>query len=614
MKKTHRSFFGFAALLMAVMLIFTGCPQPEETTTQEFPRMTPGTYVATGIGFNGTEFPVVVTVSDSVITDIEIPNPFVDSANVGNVAAPILVQKIKKYQTSGVDNVSGASVTSMGIKSAVADALAQAGAPAVFTDPPKELAASDKYNASEDVDILIIGSGIAGLSAAVQAAKDTIPAFPPGGTTTNKKIVLIEKQEMIGGSTKTSAGVVYAALDDADKATLKDYYMMRSQGQAQEDIVEFWANNSIDTLTFLGISTAPGSPSGTSSKGRMRMSSGGNGIVQALANQATKAGVEIRTGIKAKELITNASGAVIGVKAESKTHNYTFNTVYTAPPSFFSPGGPVNGSVIIAAGGFDSDRDGYMKDYNSDSMNDIPQSNHGNVGEGIRMAEKIGAATVFRGGKVGWVGIDNSLGEASHYYAAIIKDDGEFLVSQGPEEGWGIDASGSLTAVTYETHADDYAVNHRRMLDWRKDHPDAKFWAITNSASTYKEPIAYTADTIAGLATKIGADSAKLEASFASGRGISTMFGPASTLTSSGTVFTATKAIPSSIGSMGGLKINTNAQVLKKSDDQPIPGLYAAGESANGQLFYLEYPGSGSSLSVSATFGRTAGAKAASRL
>jgi fumarate reductase flavoprotein subunit len=63
---------------------------------------------------------------------------------------------------------------------------------------------------------------------------------------------------------------------------------------------------------------------------------------------------------------------------------------------------------------------------------------------------------------------------------------------------------------------------------------------------------------------------------------------------------------------MGGLKINTKAEVLHTSGSA-IPGLYAAGESANGQLFYKEYPGSGSSLAVSTTFGREAGKNAASR-
>jgi fumarate reductase flavoprotein subunit len=60
---------------------------------------------------------------------------------------------------------------------------------------------------------------------------------------------------------------------------------------------------------------------------------------------------------------------------------------------------------------------------------------------------------------------------------------------------------------------------------------------------------------------------------------------------------------------MGGIKINPDAQVVKANGD-PIPGLYAAGECANGDFFYLEYPASGTSLAISSTFGRIAGANA----
>jgi fumarate reductase flavoprotein subunit len=59
---------------------------------------------------------------------------------------------------------------------------------------------------------------------------------------------------------------------------------------------------------------------------------------------------------------------------------------------------------------------------------------------------------------------------------------------------------------------------------------------------------------------------------------------------------------------MGGLKIDSQARVLKGGN--PIPGLWAAGETANGDFYYQEYPASGSSLSLSITFGRIAGALA----
>jgi fumarate reductase flavoprotein subunit len=63
---------------------------------------------------------------------------------------------------------------------------------------------------------------------------------------------------------------------------------------------------------------------------------------------------------------------------------------------------------------------------------------------------------------------------------------------------------------------------------------------------------------------------------------------------------------------MGGLKINAKGQVVAASDKvTPIPGLYAAGEVANGDFYYQQYPASGSSLSLSITFGREAGKNAA---
>jgi len=112
------------------------------------------------------------------------------------------------------------------------------------------------------------------------------------------------------------------------------------------------------------------------------------------------------------------------------------------------------------------------------------------------------------------------------------------------------------------------------------------------------------------LAAKMGVDADKLIAAW-SAAGLSTN----TTLT---TGWMASPRAPSSMGSMGGLKISPKAEVLGSGDkgttaDQPIPGLYAAGETANGQVFYLEYPGSGHSLSLGMTFGFIAGREAAAR-
>lgn len=591
MKNLQRVRAGVSVLLLGLVILgLAACPA--ETETEPLEKMTPGTYVQEAAGFAGP-YNVWVTVSETQITDISWDG-LADSAGLGAAAVPLLRENILRAQTTGVDSISGATLTSAGFKAAVTAALEEAGASVAFTGKPKEPV---KVNKTVNAGVLVIGSGIAGLSAAVGAA-EVAEANPYAPMT----IIVIEKQDIIGGTTKSSAGVVYAALDDtqAEADNLRDYYIMRAQGYADQELVQFFADNSYEALSFLGIDPPGfGMATGTAAEARCRFSSGGNGIVQYLYEKAIGKGVTVMTGVKGTELITNSDGAVTGVKAESKTINYTFN---------------VSGGVVIATGGFDSDHSGLMAQYNADSKDDIPQSNHGNVGDGIKMGQKIGADTVFKGGKIGWIGVRPDLTD-SHYYSAVIKEDGELLPLTAPAGGVTVNGH-TLTAVTYATHPDDYAVVHKRMLNARKAAGGTLgFWAITNTPPNpahVSQDLAYTSNTVAGLAALIGADPEKLQNSFSSGQAISNMMGPPANLTATGSVFTATRAVPSSIGSMGGLKINKKAEVLKGG--VAIPGLYAAGETANGDLFYLEYPASGSSLATGATFGREAGKNAATRV
>ena len=66
----------------------------------------------------------------------------------------------------------------------------------------------------------------------------------------------------------------------------------------------------------------------------------------------------------------------------------------------------------------------------------------------------------------------------------------------------------------------------------------------------------------------------------------------------------------SSSGTFGGPRVNVDGQVLR-ADNSVIVGLYAAGEVANGELFYKEYPCSGSATQLYSTMGRFAGRAAA---
>jgi succinate dehydrogenase/fumarate reductase flavoprotein subunit len=142
-----------------------------------------------------------------------------------------------------------------------------------------------------------------------------------------------------------------------------------------------------------------------------------------------------------------------------------------------------------------------------------------------------------------------------------------------------------------------------------KRDPNLKYFNLgkANNANALNFPSAksgvntWSANSPAALAAAInepGISAAKLEAAYAD------LFapGPAS-------VYYAIRIEPITNICIGGLMIDTDARVLRNG--RPIPGLYAAGEVALGQFFYLCYPTSGGGLSIAMTFGNLAGYHAA---
>jgi succinate dehydrogenase/fumarate reductase flavoprotein subunit len=191
------------------------------------------------------------------------------------------------------------------------------------------------------------------------------------------------------------------------------------------------------------------------------------------------------------------------------------------------------------------------------------------------------------------------------------------LISLDPPAAGTVPGGPPLTAVTYDrdprNDTQDYPPMFSGMQKARADAADKTFWYIFNekqappssltSADLYTKDwlishnFAREFDSLAELAEWTGTDAAKLQASFDQRYPGAVKFG-------------AVKVQPSSIGSMGGLKINVKGEVQKVGGGS-IPGLYAAGETANGDFYYKEYPASGSSLSLAIVYGRAAGRNAA---
>ncbi len=153
---------------------------------------TPGTYEAEAYGYNGyTSFSV--TFSDSALTGIEVLKN-TETAHVGDIAFPIMIEDMLAANGTGVDGVSGATFSSNALRTAVNAAAEQAGC--TNMDAFKANRVTHEAGEAVDVtyDVVVIGAGGAGIAAAAQAAQD-------GNT-----VLVIEKNAEVGGNTLVSGG------------------------------------------------------------------------------------------------------------------------------------------------------------------------------------------------------------------------------------------------------------------------------------------------------------------------------------------------------------------------------------------------------------------------
>ncbi len=566
------------AFLLSLTLLVTALPALAYTA---------GTYTASAQGNNGP-VEVSVTFDGDKITGVAVTN---HSETAGIAEAPIekIPAAIVAGQTLKVDAISGATMTSNAILAAVADCVQQAGGD---VEALKATEASAAVAEDEEItyDVVVLGGGAAGLAAAAEAAD------------AGASVVLLEKLSRLGGNTLISGGLVYATgtsfqkeagVEDSAEA-LVEYWQTRAEGNADPAFLTLVAEKSGETINWLtenGVALTGPTTSGTSTVPRMQSAGGGSGLVLPLTKAVEDRGVKIYTDTAAQTLLTDETGAVIGVEALAADGHKV--TAYATR------------GVVIATGGFDVSEEMKAK-YAPSIAGSYSYSSPGNVGDGINMAIAVGADTVFKDGAIGFRGIREVFSFASPLDGQIWSP---YLY---------VDAKGSR----FVNEAIDYPIFHSAMLKNGSDH----FFLIYDAATANPEVLdaavtegyAFQADSIEALAEAAGMDAATFSATVSrynelAGKEDADFGKPAALMTGIGDgPYYALKVVPATIGSMGGVKADLSAQVLN-AEGAAIPGLYAAGAVANGDFFYKEYPASGTSIQMCLTMGRIAGASAAAR-
>ena len=619
------------AAIIAVSLFGYGCGAKSASTSSD--AGVSGDFTGTAKGFGG-DVSVTLTLTDGAITGCTAEGKD-ETEGVGSQAIAKMPGAIAESGSIAVDGVSGATITSTAIKEAAAAALTAAG-----LNPDDYKTAVEKDAAAEDstvdADVVVVGAGGAGMTAAITAAAE------------GKSVVILESQSMVGGNSVRATGgmnagkTVYqdenefgesagvektlktAAEKYADNETITalaktvseqwaayqanptGYFdsvelmeldtMIGGKGINDPELVETLCANSADAIDWLdehGITLHNVSSFGGASVKRIhrpvnaegKTVSVGSYMIPLLQENCEKAGVKMMLDTTATEILTDANGAAVGVKATGASgETVTVNAK----------------AVVLATGGFGANLDMVVK-YKPELKGFMTTNAPGIQGQGIEMAQAIGAATV----DMDQIQIHPTV-EANT--AALITEglrgDGAILIN---EEGKRfIDEVGTRDVVSAaeiaQTGSYSWLVVDQAMADASSVIQGYIKKGYTVTGSTYEELGKAMGVDAAAFAETMEKWNGYVEAKNDPDFGRTSFANPLNTAP-----YYAVKVTAGVHHTMGGLKINANTEVLNEKGEV-IPGLFAAGEVTGG-VHGANRLG-GNAVADFTVFGRIAGAAA----
>lgn len=606
----------FLSLLLAAAMVLSlaacssegGKETAEETASQTVEAETgpeedseavyvPGTYTGTGTGKNGA-VSVAVTLSENAIEDIVVTESN-ESSGIGDVAAERVIAQVLSNQSLNVDAVSGCTISRNGFLAAIKDALTSAGADVSALEKAPAVKRTGVAQTLE-ADVVVVGSGAAGMTAALEAAY------------AGSSVIVLEKLSYTGGSSRLSSAMLVvggsslqeeAGIQDSVE-NLKEYWIERGEGLIDEEWTNYAAENINDALEWfmdLGVnySSALILQSGTATINRAHMpAESGRELMDRLEEEAEKYGIQLLTDTEATALIQNEDGVVCGVIADQLGETVTVNA----------------GAVVLATGGYAASQE-KLAEYSPKAVGSLYVGAIGATGDGIDLGLSVGADTVFKGGYIGWKAVTIAYDHTNPIGAPIYGAANLVVDSQGDRFG---DESVDYPFM-YEdmvTNGDDtfyfiFETSASETTDLVNNVSDT----IANLELGVAAGVCYKADTIEELAQITGmTDLAATVAQYNSAieTGVDEAYGrDTATMTAiANGPFYALQCKKALLGTFGGLKTQITGEVLD-TEGNAIPGLYAAGEVANGDFFPTIYPASGSAMDCAVVFGREAGRSAA---
>ncbi len=522
---------------------------------------TPGTYEAEAQGFGGP-VKVTLTVDEDEILSIAIEGPD-ETPALGGVAVDTMDDAIKSARTPNVDGVSGATVTSTAIISAATEALKAAGADIAVLDANRLDTAEETVREEKTLDtgVVIVGAGGAGMAAAIMLKQAGVD------------FIILEKMPYVGGNTTKATGGMNAAETHYQKEqgiedSVELFYQDTMKGGHDindPELVRTLAENSaaaIDWLDTIGADLPKISFSGGASTNRIHApadgSAVGNYLVDKFYAKLNEMGVSVMLNTRATELIMK-DGAVAGVKAEGPDANYTINAK----------------AVILATGGFGANEDMYTQ-YRPDLKGTVTTNAPGATGDGIVMAQAVGAALV----DIEQIQLHPTVEQTtSMLITESVRGDGAILVNQSGHRF--VNELLTRDAVSAAELEQEGCYAYILFDQHLRDNLKAIEKYVTNGLTVQ-------ADTIGELAEKLHIDPAVLTQTLADWNECvknqnDTAFGRTTGMENdlSTPPYYAIQIAPGIHHTMGGVKINTAAQVIS-TEGQPIPGLFAAGEVTGG--------------------------------